>query len=654
MGPTYEKHRKEKNMTLFKQIALMLSTFLIIILTTVLVLNFKSANESVQDRLYTDAKNTASSLSLSLGTAQGDISMMTTMINASFDSGYYHYITLMDIENNPIYKREVEQKILDVPQWFINALNITAPVASANVSAGWSQVGLLKVQSDAGYAYKQLYTILINLLISFSIIAVIGLAILNLLLVIILKPLKEVQKQAEAVTRNEFIIQDNIPYTKEFKDVVLGMNNMVSKVKAMFDKGNEELKRQKELEYIDKATKLRNRKYLIDKLPEYLKIDATSKGGINMMIALSGVIEANEKIGHKDVDQLFINIANIFSAHAKNFDNSIVARMNGTEFSILLPDCSEINGTELARGIYNSTKELIELSNLDSTETFISLGLYAYNYKENIGQLLSQSDNALAQAKFSDDNIHLAKADNTVEVMGKEAWRKIINDAIEKNNFNFVSWTAVDAKMRKIAHNVLSLTLKVDKDTTYYYGQFMAPANQAGLSFKIYDNVLNMMFKTPDMTLKGSTCSLRLPFDYLTQQGTYESMHELFNSYAENLPFKLIIEMPDKLVRQNSTLIKKYQALFEKHNIDMGVFEFIGESVDYQYLQDLRPVYIKGETDYFLSQSDQALSALRLITDTVGISLIAAGVMDMKTLKKLQEKDIHVIQGRATEMIELA
>lgn len=237
--------------------------------------------------------------------------------------------------------------------------------------------------------------------------------------------------------------------------------------------------------------------------------------------------------------------------------------------------------------------------------------------------------------------------------MGKEAWRNIINEAIEKNNFNFVSWTAVDAKAKKIAHNVLSLTLKVDKDTTYYYGQFMAPANQAGLSFKIYDNVLNMMFKSPDMTLKSSTCSLRLPFDYLTQQDTYNKMDNLFSIYASTLPFKLIIEMPDKLVRQNSSLIKEYKALFEKYGIDMGVFEFIGESVDYQYLQDLRPVYIKGETSYFLSQSDQALSALRLITDTVGISLIAAGVMDTDTLKKLQEKDIHIIQGRATEMIEL-
>ncbi|WP_373035709.1 LapD/MoxY N-terminal periplasmic domain-containing protein [Sulfurimonas sp.] len=640
-------------MTLFKQIALMLSTFLVIILMTVLVLNFKSANESVQDRLYTDAKNTASSLSLSLGTAQGDLSMMSTMINASFDSGYYHYITLLDIEDNVIYKREIEQKILDVPEWFINAINIKAPVASANVSAGWSQVGILKVQSDAAYAYKQLYSILIGLLVSFSIIAFIGLIILNLLLVAILKPLKEVQKQAEAVIRNEFIIQENIPYTKEFKDVVLGMNNMVSKVKAMFDKGNEELKRQKELEYIDKATKLRNRKYLIDKLPEYLKIDASSKGGINMMIALSGVIEANEQIGHQEVDRLFLAVAHIFDAHATNYDNSIVARMNGTEFSILLPDCSDKDGLDLAKDIYSSCERVIKGFELDTKQTFVSLGLYAYNYKENIGQLLSHSDNALAQAKFNDDNIHLAKAENTVEVMGKEAWRKIINAAIETNNFNFVSWTAVDAKRRKIAHNVLSLTLKVDKDTTYYYGQFMAPANQAGLSDKIYQNVLNMMFKTPDMTLKGSTCSLRLPYDYLQQQETFNEMSELFSVYAQNLPFKLIIEMPDKLVRQNSAFVKRYKALFEKYNIDMGVFEFIGESVDYQYLQDLRPVYIKGESSYFLSQTDQALSALRLITDTVGITLIAAGVMDMDTLNKLRERDIHVIQGKATEMIEL-
>ncbi|MBL0709361.1 MAG: diguanylate cyclase [Sulfurimonas sp.] len=640
-------------MTLFKQIAILLSIFLFTILTTVLTLNFKSANDSVQDRLYEDAKNTATSLSLSLGSANGDVSMMSTMINANFDSGNYHYISLVDVDDVLIFDRKGESDLSGIPSWFLYFVSIEAPVASANVSAGWSQVGFLNVQSDETYAYMQLYTILKSLSISFGLIALVSLIVLNLILVAILKPLKEVQKQAEAVMRNEFIIQSSIPYTKEFKDVVLGMNNMVSKVKAMFDKGNEELKRQKELEYIDKTTKLRNRKYFIDKLPEYLKIDAVSHGGINIMIAFNGVVEANEEIGHRDVDNLFVEISNIFSTYAKEYENSMVARMNGTEFSILLPDCTPINALDMAEEISRKTQKLIESLKLNKDSVYLALGLYEYSYKENIGQLLSHSDNSLAQAKFKDAKIHLQKSDNVVEVMGKEAWRKIINTAIDNNSFNFVSWTAVDAKTKQINHNVLSLTLNIDKDTRYAYGQFMPAANQAGLSNKIYKNILDMMFQTPDKNLKGTTCSIRLPFDYLEIGSTYEYMSKLFELFAKNLCFKLIIEMPDKLVRQNNDKIKRYKTLFEKHGIEMGIFEFIGESIDYTYLQNLRPVYIKGEADYFLSQSEQALSAFRLITDTVGISLIATGVMKMDTLKDLQEKDIHIIQGRVTEMIDI-
>ena len=653
MGSTQAQHEKEKNMTLFKQIAIMLSLFLLIILTTVLTLNFKTANEAVQDRLYEDAKNTASSLSLSLGSAGGDISMMSTMINANFDSGTYSYISLIDVDEEILYERIAESEFSDTPSWFLNTVEITAPVASANVSAGWSQVGILNVQSDVSYAYKQLYTIFSHLLISFSIIAFVALVILYIILAAILRPLKEVQRQAEAVGRNVFIHQEHIPNTKEFKDVVIGMNNMVSKVQAMFDKGNEELKRHKELEYIDKDTKLNNRKYLIDKLPEYLKVDATSKGGINIMVALSGVIEANEKIGHRDVDKLFVDIADTFTSHADKYVNKIVSRMNGTEFSILLPDCNDEDGLDIAHKIYDAVTNIVVSAGLDQTQTFISLGLYEYNYTQNIGQLLSLSDNALTQAKFNDSNIHLDKAESATEVMGKDAWRNIITQALESDNFNFVSWTAVDAKRKKVAHNALSLTLQADDGTKYFYGQFMAPANQAGLSSKIYQNVMHMMFTRPDMKLKSSTCSIRLSFEYLDLSDTYEELSELFREYANNLPFKLIIEMPDKLVRSNSKAVKLYKTLFEMYGIETGIYEFIGESSDYQYLQDLRPVYIKGESSYFLTQSDQSLSALRLITDTVGISLIATGVMEMETLRKLQEKDVHIIQGRATEMIAL-
>ena len=650
MGSTQTQHEKENNMTLFKQIALILSILLIIILATVLNLNFKAANASVQDRLYEDAKNTATSLSLSLGSANGDISMMSTMINANFDSGTYSYISLVDVDDVLLYERKSESEQLDLPAWFLSTTNIEAPVASANVSAGWSQVGILNVQGDVTYAYNALYTILKGLLISFSVIAFVGLVTLNLLLAIILKPLKEVQRQAEAVIRNEFIFQENIPYTTEFKDVVLGMNNMVSKVKAMFDKGNRELKRQKELEYKDPVTKLRNRKYLTDKLPEYLKIDAVSKGGINMMISLSGAIEANEALGRKRADELFNDIAEIFTSETENHENVIIARMNGTEFSIFIPDCQSMHGLMMAETILVNSQFMIKKYELDNSETFLSIGIYEYNHKQSIGEVLSHSDNALAQAKFKEWNIHLSKADDIVEVMGKNAWREILLNAIKHNSFSFISWPVIDVKHKKLIHNVLSLTIKVDKDTTYSYGQFMASANQIGLSDDIYRNVLTTLFKSPDSSLNYATYSLRLPYEFLILSNTYDEMKKLFANYALVLPFKLIIEMPDKLVNQNSELVQDYKRLFEKYTIDMGIFEFIGDSHDYQYLQDLRPIYIKAEPNYFLSQNEQTLSALRLITDSIGISLIATGVMNDSTLEQLEAKEIHIVQGKVTEM----
>ncbi len=640
-------------MTLFKQMALILSLFLLIILSTVLILNFQNANKGVQDRLYDDAKNTATSLSLSLGSADGDLSMMSTMINANFDSGNYSLISLVDVENKLLYDRKIESDITAVPKWFISLIELKAPIAHANVSAGWSQVGILSVQSDATYAYKQLYAILIDLLISFTVIAIVGLTMLNLLLHAVLKPLREVRKQATAITRNEFIIQSKIPYTKELSDVVIGMNNMVSKVKAMFEKGNEELKAHKELEYIDQDTQLRNRKYLIDRLPAYLKADASYEGGVNMLVSLSGIIEANEKLGRQNVNKLFVKIADIFRDVTKNIKDSIVARINGTEFSLLLPNCSNEEALELAKKIQKSCKEILESAELDSSETFASIGLYQYRHSDTIAKLLSRSDNALAQAKFNHENIHLEKADDAVEVMGKEAWKLLINKAIEKDRFSFVSWSVIDTKARKLSHNVLSINLTLDKNSSYSYAQFMAPAIQSGLSGNIYKKIVDMLFRNSSMVLGASTYSLRLPHEYLENKDTYNNLSELLRANAALLPFKVIIELPDRLVRQDSKLIREYIELFRKYGIAIGIFEFIGESDDYGYLQKLRPVYIKGESSYFLTQSDQSLSALRLIADTIGISLIAVGVADIETLEKLKSRDIHTIQGKVTETLEI-
>lgn len=641
-------------MTLFKQMALGTSTLIVLLLSSVMIMNFQSSKEDMLKSLYQTTVNNLSSLTSKIALASEDEALLTSTIDAEFDSGYYKKIAFVSNDSSFEYTQETKQRIKGVPEWFVAFSTIELPEIGADISSGWDMVGRVSIEADTSLVYQSLYKIFQRLLYIFAIFSLSSLVILYILLHFLLRPLKEVQKQAEAVTRNEFILQDTIPKTKEFQDVVLGMNAMVCKVKAMFEKGNEELKRHKDLEYKDKLTGLKNRKYLIDKLPEYLKIDASSKGGINIMVALSGVIEANEKIGHREVDTLFVAIAAIFQAHANNYTNSIVSRMNGTEFSILLPDCTQQEGMELAQSILASSEKTVQDHHLRTDETFLSLGLYEYHYTESIAQLLSRSDHALTQAKFNEKHIYIEKSKDIPEIMGKEAWRSTIKEALDADGFSFVSWGVVDAKNKKVIHNALSLTMKTKEGKVYPYGQFMAPANQAGLSSEIYRNIIKKMFTAPDKRLKGSTCSLRLSYDYLDTLESYHELYTLCKNYANKLPFELIIEMPDKLVRSNSEQIKLYKSLFESYGIEMGIYEFIGEGDDYHYLQELRPIYIKAEASYFLSQSEQALSALKLLTDTVGIQLIASSVMQKQTLEELAQREIHCIQGKASEMINIS
>ena len=219
-----------------------------------------------------------------------------------------------------------------------------------------------------------------------------------------------------------------------------------------------------------------------------------------------------------------------------------------------------------------------------------------------------------------------------------------IKKAIEDNGFSFVSWGAIDTKNKELFHYTLSIHLDLDKNTSYSYAQFMAPAIQIGLCCDIYKKTVDMLFNNSNMLLKSSTYSLRLPSEYLQKQDTYRYMSELLRRNAAALPFKLIIELPDRLAREDSKNIREYIELFRRHDIGIGIFEFIGESHDYQYLQELRPSYIKGESSYFLSQSESSISSLRLVTDSMGISLIAVGVKDEPELIELQNKGIFIVQ----------
>ena len=638
-------------MTLYKQMAILISVVLLIILTSIMILSFQNANEAVQENLYEDAKNTASSLSLSLGTAVGDESTMETMINANFDSGHYIRIALIDMEDKEIYERIAEQSKPDVPEWFLTSVNIDVPSATAQVSAGWNPLGILYVQSDPSSAYVQLYKTFRDLLISFSIIAFISLLILNFLLHIILKPLKSVQSQAEAILQNKFIMQDKIPFTTEFKDVVKGMNAMVKKVKEIFEKGNEALARNQELMYNDPVTKLFNRRYLMLKLPDILTLANERNGGMMFFVAFEGADIVNQKLGRQKADDFFKALGDTFLALSKKFDEHVVARVNGTEFTLILPNCDSDEGSEIARHLNISMRTLKESYTLEPDDCHLSIGLYRYSNNQSIPTLMTKTDHALAQAKIKDDdNTYLYDSDDDENAMGKEQWRLIIEDALRNDYFDLTFWPVLDTASHQTNQKVLTFSIHDPANNKYSYGSFISQAISLGRITNMYLFALEKLFKNPPITY-AKEYSIRLSSEFLRSPNTYNQLKKLFDIYTKHIDFSITFEISDSIILQNLELVRHFDVLFDTYGYKVGINQFTGASKDFNYLKDIRPHFIKADVAFLLDQTSESMNALQLMTDSLGIELIATGVREQNQLDKLLKMNIKTIQGMLAETL---
>jgi len=638
-------------MTLFKQVAITVSIIITILLAEVMYLNYQSSKKEMIQGLYETTVNNISTLSSKIADASSDRAFIVTVINSEFDSGYYKMIDFVSNDGKLDYK-QLDNKIVDgVPLWFIEFSDIELESVSADVSSGWSIIGTVSVIGDVGIIHKSLYDMFLNLLFLFTISLSITLIILGILLHFILKPLYKVQNQAEAILKNQFVIQKEIPFTTEFKDVVNGMNAMVMKVEDIFNKGNEAVQRNKELLYNDPITKLFNRRYLMLKLPDLIKIENRANGGTIIFVALGGAEILNQILGRQKADKLFLELANSFNDVCFNYDEKVIARVNGTEFTIILPNCEKDSANKIINNINEKFIKLLKVNKLDS-KVFINLGIYKYKPTVTITELLTRTDNALAIAKSKDkDNFHIYEDKDEENAMGKEQWRQIIEDSIQNNLFRLRFWSSVNSKTKEINHNLMTFTIDTGRDKQYFYGDFIAPAINLGLVSKVYLRTLNTLLTKEYEELNGTICSIRLSNEFMKDNKSFNELSNLFEKNSKTLNFKILFEVSDNFAFHNTATLKLFVDLFHKYGFSFGINSFTGESKEFKYLKSLNPRFLKADCAFLLDQSKDSMSAIQVITDSLGIEIIATFVKTQEELKKLEDIHIYNIQGPITDSI---
>ena len=626
-------------MSLFKQISLILSLFLFIVIASVMVLNFKSATSYAQEELYTNAQNTTASLSLALAEAKGDLPTMSTMINAVFDSGYFKEIILIDMNGNELYTRVKESTSTEVPAWFINLYDLNAQAGSANVSAGWTPIGILEIRALEESAHIKLYKIFKELIIAFIIISFITAIVLFVLLRLILGSLVKVRLQAEAVGKNNFIINDSVPYTTEFKEVTLSMNKMVIKVKQIFEQEATAVKNYHKLLYTDALTGFGNKKYFDLKLKTLIHAEDINANGVILSFYFGGIGLANKALGHESVNKLLVSFSKRIENAVAHEDHAMKIRFDGTKFGVVFPSLHIKDIHTITQTILKETIKEISNAKLNPQECYVKLSVIEYHANDTVTSVMHDIEQTLLNVDINTINIDLSEVEEHDEALLSQ--KALLTQTLENETISLALQSVFDTNMQSY-HQEAYVRLMDDKGQILPAGTFMPLVHKMGLGTQLDHNVISFANKTME---EAQHIAINLSLDFIQDQGQLTWLHQILDTTQGTFSFE--ISNNDILTRLNEAI--DFATLVQDKGHYFGIDKFTAESTNLNYLQELKPAYIKFDSQYLhdmlCDKSGIQNNALQIMIHSLDIKIIATAVEEKSIKEALQEVGIKYFQG---------
>ena len=616
-------------MSLFKQVSAVLLFIFTILFVLIIAVTFGIIKDSAEKSLYENVQNSVTNLSLSITNSGTEISSIKTVINASFDNGNYEKIIFKDVDDNIVYELKKETNIEEdkIPKWFINLVNIEEVSAKSTISNGWNVLGILEIYNDRTLFFEQTYEIFKNLVFSLLISFIVLLIILSYLFNFMLNPLKTIKKQAESVMKNEFILEEKVPFTSEFKSLTLNINSMIIKFENMFEDTNNVLKQNKELLYFDEITKLNNRKYFMLKANDYLDKNNPNNKGFILAFSLQ-MDNINKTFGYIHTNEILHKLATLFKNSFENNSN-LIARMNGSEFVILIPNIDENRVKSLAN-IF-----LDEVYKIENLEDKINFGICKYANEEDLKNLLIKIDCVISQSKLHTEK-EVYFLNNVEKYKAKEEWIKIINSSLKEDNFVLIYKDIIDLKSKKVSFKTIDFELNYQNDKLSYQS-FMASVLQLNKLNDIYLHIINKILKIK--TNIDEKVSIQIPHFFVEDLNNYLYLKEILE---KNRGKNLIFEIEEESLNKNFSNTLMYIKLFKEFDFEFAVYNFIANSDDYSYLKELKPLYIKM-SNYFLTESIQSLNILKILTQSLDIKLIATLVDENIDFSQLEELGINAV-----------
>ncbi len=468
-------------MSMYRQLWLAVIVSMLVALAGSLLASSLSARSYLAEQLAMKNADNAAALALSLSLRAPDAVEVELAVSALFDSGHYELIRVTDPRGQIIAERKIDPGVKGVPAWFVRLLPLVSPPGEAMITSGWKQLGTVHLVSHSRFAYGSLWKNVWELAGALFVATLIGGYLGTLILRRLRAPLQTVIGQAKAITERRFVTIEE-PDVPELKQLATAMNATVGRLKSMFEEETVRLDAVRREANCDSLTGLANRSHFLARLHQALEAEDSRGIGL-ILVRVADLAGINRRLGRDATDDLLRRFAAVLQAETEQQADSLVARLNGADFALLLMGQAGVR--PLAERLLPHLVQEAAPYVGDSPAACIGLGVFPRGVE--MSAVLSQVDAALAAAEADGGNVIRETGNAIGEDAPKSAdeWSRLIRHALDRHWVRLISFPVVDFSQRLI-HRECPLRLMLDAQGEWLpAGRFLPIAERLKLTSRL-------------------------------------------------------------------------------------------------------------------------------------------------------------------------
>lgn len=646
-----EFHNKR---TLEQVLAMFIGALLLTLLLGSFMVNVYNMRNYLEQQLQSHAQDAATSLGLSLSTVVDarDAVLAERMMAAIFDSGDYQQMVYRDLRGEALVAFSATKQVESVPAWFSGLIVLEAPVQQAQVMSGWSQLGVLEVQSHVGYAYLELWQLARNQLGFYGLAALVVLILMHVMLRYVLKPLQRMEQQAHDMAEKRFDLRAPIPSTRELARVALAMNDMADTLGNVFGEQLALIESLRKQSMLDNLTGLNNREGFDRRLRAELESQDRVVQGSLLLLQCHDFGSVNQRLGRQEADQLLVTVAQVLGEVVSVHSGAFAARRNGADFSVFIPGLSGDAAEELASQLVSKVSGLQQIRQL-LRDDIVHVGAACVADHEDARSLLSKADMALTQAQgkgISGWQRYARMGDQGVleEVRQASEWHALLQQVLADEAL-VLHWQPVYAAGQNalLYHQVLA---RIDvQGELLVAGVFLPMAERFKLMAQFDQLVLKRVLRQMQSVAAPEHVGVSLSEHSIASDEFLAWLTATLESNPE-LSRSLILEVPEHVVSAHENQLHALIALSRRLGFRVFVERFGVASVPFTYLQRVSLDAIKVDHSFVRDIQNNpdnqffVRSAVQ-IAHSQGIQLIAVGVESEAELQVLTSLGIDGVMG---------